>query len=80
MTTRTIPMPNATQQPPVTDANISNEIEYWLSQVPPHKVLEILGHKLHTSAWRDKPRQSEREALAKVVSGLADLAFKEWSR
>ena len=78
--TRTIPMPDATQQPPVTDANISNEIEYWLSQVPPHKVLEILANKLHAGAWRDKPKRSEREALAKVVLGLSELAFEAWNR
>lgn len=78
--TRTIPMPNAINQPPVTDANISNEIEYWLSQAPPHKVLEILGDKLRTTAWRDKPRRSEREALAKAVSALAELAFTAWNR
>jgi hypothetical protein len=78
--TRTIPMPNASDQPPVTDANISNEIEYWLSQVPPHKVLEIFADKLHATAWRDKPRRAEREALAEVVSGLSKLAFTTWTR
>jgi hypothetical protein len=69
-------------QPTVTEANIRNEFEYWLAQMPPHKVLTIFGQKLFEISQRplNKSRKQELQALCTAIEGLASLDFELWSR
>ena len=69
-------------QPPVTEANIRNELEYWLSRMPPHQVLQIMADKFHEVGQRRANRNHnvELEAAAMVMSACADLLFKVWNQ
>jgi hypothetical protein len=70
------------KQPPVTEANIRNELEYWLSQMPPHQVLQIVADKFDEIGKRRVNREHEYEwgACAKVMQALTDLLFKTWNQ
>ena len=75
-------LPDASAQPPVTEANIRNELEYWLSQMPPHQVLQIIADKFHEVGQRrtNRHRDLEWEAASKVIGAIADLLFRGWNK
>jgi hypothetical protein len=75
-------MPNASAQPPVTEANIRNELEYWLSKIPPHQLLQIIADKYSEVGKRRANRlhNMEMEAASQVLGACADLLFKVWNQ
>lgn len=70
------------QNPIVTNANISNEVEYWLSQKSPHEVLQIISNKFHEVGARhvNRRRRGAWEGLSKGLASLSDVAFEIWNR
>lgn len=75
-------LPDASKQPVVTEANIRNELEYWLTQKPPHQVLQIIADKFHEVGQRRANRNHnvELEAASNVMRACADLLFKVWNQ
>jgi hypothetical protein len=69
------------RQPPVTDADIKRELEYWLSQVKPDKLLELVAEKFEEIGGRKANRKKrwEWERLAETLRGLSGLAFTLWN-
>lgn len=73
----TIHQPNATSQPLVTESNIRNELEYWLSQMPLDKLLTIIAQKCwEVGRRRVNKGQYEWVGVSKALEALSELAFQ----
>ena len=71
------------KNPPVTDANILNELEYWLERVPPAKLLDHLAFKFNARRARHREpiarRRAAWESMAKALEALAEIAGAVWN-
>jgi hypothetical protein len=71
-----------TTQPIVTRPNIENELNYWLSQIPPHQLLEILADKFADMS-RTSPDRRNRSVFSAVgdnIKALEQLVFITWNQ
>ena len=70
------------KQPPVTRKNVENELDYWLTQLPPHQLLEIIADKFDEMGRTGKGplhKRMEFAAIGEALSGIQRLAFHVWN-
>jgi hypothetical protein len=70
-------------QPPVTEADVHRELAYWLSQMPPDQLLDIIGDHLDTMSRTSNAHRAQRwelQHMGKGVKSIAGLAFSRRNR
>ena len=61
--------------PPVTKQDVERELTYWLSQMPPDQLLEIISDKFHSMSVRDRQHRWELSAISTLLSAASHLMF-----